>query len=154
MLPKRMVPFDLVKRLFSISTNRRAQAAGIGCGPQRSDDLFCLQSLRADDLTDNRRTAVDLFCWGLTAYSRKATENLAGVSAGQPNLHILEYTCEHVRSLHSVPHPVVPKLNATVAVTPAVGLPFPDDNEVVHTRIYLSHNRPGVPPALKFEHGI
>src|ERR1035438_3276585 len=51
------------------------------------------------------------------------------------------------------PHPVAPKPNTTVPLS-LVGLPFPNDNEIVHARVYLSYNRAGVPPASEFERGI
>src|SRR5271163_1386271 len=101
------------------------------------------------------RTAVGFFCYGQTANTRKAGKDLARAAIGQPNLHILEYTCGRVCPLQSQPHPVVPISNTTVAATPGrFGLSFRNDDEIVHTRAYFSYNRSGAPLAPEFKRGI
>src|ERR1700733_6277376 len=101
------------------------------------------------------RTAAGLSCYGETANTSKPGKDLARAAIGQPNLHVLEYTCGRVSSFQSLPHRVVPISNATVAVSPGgFGLSLRNDNEVVHTRVYFSDNRPGVPLTPEFKRGI
>jgi hypothetical protein len=102
------------------------------------------------------RTPVGFSCYSHTANTRKPGRDLARAAIGQPNLHILGYTCERISSLQSSPHPVVPKSDTTVAVNTLVGfgLSFCNDNEIVHARVYFSYNRRGVPLVPTFERGI